>query len=822
MAYQPKSYRKFVATAATATLVASAIAPAVGAASNFTDVAPKYKDAVDYLVANNITQGTSDTLFGTHDNIKRGDLAIWLAKALKLDTTGAAASGFSDTKGTRYDAYVSVLKAKGYISGKSATEFAPNATVTRGEMAIMLSNAYDLKSDTATKFTDAVGNYKTAIQGLFAYGVTTGKSDTMFGTSMNITRGDLAIFLKRAAEVVKTPAVVSATAVNGKELVVKFNQAVDKTDAQDLNKYKLTGETFTGTPVVSEDGKTVTLTATDVIDVTNATLEILPIKTKADGDVTTAKYVTLFSYKDTLAPAVASIEAKGTTAVVTFNEAIADEGTVSLDGKELTVSDYELSADRKKLTVKNLVAEKSYKLDVVGATDAAGNMSGQISVNFTVAKPVVDNSKPTVSTAVSGNKLTLSFSEEVTPGKVFVGTNEVTAYLKASDDKKTYTVDVQEAGLLDTVTFFTREVTVNGFNDKANPANTMEEVKFSATFTADTTAPKFVSASIKTLVKDDANSTTDYDVILLTFDDAVNVGDLSGTNELVVKSIDGIYQSANAVDLTSAKVAYGYNVDGKDGIKGSEANVVAITFDATEKTSYSFELAGKVVADTYGNKVADTVSFSAVAPEYAATPSSDAKNVTFNVAKYVDNTELTLQFNKNMSDSAVNSANYTLGGKALPVGTTVKFVDDRSKVVITLPKGSITANGTYALVGSNLTDTNGNTLVNGKVTVNLDLKENVVPTATSVVLTDSKNFTVNFTEDVKLATGETDLKKGLTVKVNGTALATGNYGVAIEGGDLKVTTVDNLKATDSISVEFKDTNLVDVNGNAVANSTVSK
>ena len=154
MAYQPKSYRKFVATAATATLVASAIAPVAGAASNFEDVAPKYKDAVDYLVNNNITQGTSATLFGTHDNIKRGDLAIWLAKALKLDTASAPASGFEDTAGTRYDAAVSVLKAKGIVSGKSETSYAPSAYVTRGEMAIMLSRAYDLSSDTKAPFSD--------------------------------------------------------------------------------------------------------------------------------------------------------------------------------------------------------------------------------------------------------------------------------------------------------------------------------------------------------------------------------------------------------------------------------------------------------------------------------------------------------------------------------------------------------------------------------------------------------------------------------------------------------------------------------------------
>jgi hypothetical protein len=824
MAYQPKSYRKFVATAATATLVASAIAPVAGAASNFTDVAPKYKDAVDYLVTNNITKGATATTFGTHDNIKRGDLAIWLAAALKLDTTGAAASGFADTKGTRYDAAVSVLKAKGYINGKTATEFAPSAPVTRGEMAIMLSNAYDLKSDVATKFTDAVGNYKNAIQGLFSYGVTTGKTETTFGTSQNITRGDLAIFLKRAAEVVKTPEVVSATAVNGKELVVKFNQAVDKTDAQDTKKYSLTGEVFTGA-TVSEDGKTVTLTVSDTIDVTNATLEIQPIKTKADAKVLTSKYVTLFSYKDTSAPVVASVEAKGTEAVVTFNEALAipgGEGTVSLDGAVLssTVSAsapyYVVSG--KTLTIKNLVAEKSYKLDVVGAKDAAQNMSGQITVNFTVAKPVVDNSKPTVSSTVSGNKLTLSFSEEVNKGTVSIGNVTVDPkFVVASEDKKTYTVDVQEAGLFGTTTFFTRTVEVKEFADTST--NKMADVTFNATFTADTTAPKFVSASIKTLVKDDANATTDLDVILVTFDDAVNAGKVAGN--LVIKSIDGIYQSNKSVSLTEgSNVAYGYDLDKNGKVEGSENNVVAISYDATAKSSYTFELDGKVVADTYGNEVADTVNFSAVAPEFTTGPSNDLKDVALTGTPTVtNNVDIALTFNKLMSDSAVNASNYKLGGKALPSGTTLKFVNDRKNVVITLPQGSITANGEYALEATNLTDTNGNTLLNGKVSTGLSLKENVVPTATKVTLADSKTILVDFSEVVS-TTPAGAVVSGVTVKVNNVAITPAS--VTVEGGDLKVVTTNNLNATDSLTVEFKNTNLVDANGNQVANSTVSK
>ena len=55
MAYQPKSYRKFIAGAAAAAVVAPVVAPVASlAATNFTDVEAKYQEAVDFLVSKGI------------------------------------------------------------------------------------------------------------------------------------------------------------------------------------------------------------------------------------------------------------------------------------------------------------------------------------------------------------------------------------------------------------------------------------------------------------------------------------------------------------------------------------------------------------------------------------------------------------------------------------------------------------------------------------------------------------------------------------------------------------------------------------------------
>ncbi|MCI2253875.1 S-layer homology domain-containing protein [Domibacillus sp. PGB-M46] len=203
MAYQPKSHRKFVATAATATLVATAVTPALaaptqGASENFTDVPERYKEAVDYLVGQKITIGETPTKYGTQNNIKRVDVAVMVARAT-LDPEvieNAPLSSFTDVP-DRARLYVDALKHAGVINGKTTTNFGAADSITRGEAAIMLANAYGLKTkgETQSKFTDVSSRYAEAVEKLVDNNITNGKTTTSFGTADPITRGELALFL---------------------------------------------------------------------------------------------------------------------------------------------------------------------------------------------------------------------------------------------------------------------------------------------------------------------------------------------------------------------------------------------------------------------------------------------------------------------------------------------------------------------------------------------------------------------------------------------------------------------------------------------------
>ncbi|WP_082220413.1 S-layer homology domain-containing protein [Domibacillus robiginosus] len=195
------SYKKAAITTVASGLVVSLAAPYAQAAPTFTDVPSRYTDAVNYLIRENITIGTTEEKFGTQLPIKRVDAAIMLAKALKLGTNNVPASGFSDVPG-RAEPFVAALKEAGIVQGKSNNQFGSQQNITRGEAALMLAQAYRIGSSNQdnVKFTDVPDRYWEAVDALLANGITTGKTATTFGTSDDITRGEFAIFLYRISE----------------------------------------------------------------------------------------------------------------------------------------------------------------------------------------------------------------------------------------------------------------------------------------------------------------------------------------------------------------------------------------------------------------------------------------------------------------------------------------------------------------------------------------------------------------------------------------------------------------------------------------------
>jgi hypothetical protein len=613
--------------------------------------------------------------------------------------------------------------------------------------------------------------------------------------------------LSKALEEVEaqlTPKVKSVSAVNATQVVVAFNKEINEKDA---TAAKFTLENHNAPEVtVADDNKSVTLTYDTVIDGNKLVFTVEPIQTKADAKVKTTRYVSAITYKDTVVPAVADVTyeygATTATAVVKFSEPLKVAGTVSVNGVAKATTDVELLNDTVKIP--GLEVGKTYKVDIVGATDKANNIANPISQNITVPAQDKDEVKPVASINVDGNQVTLHFSEELSNlGTVKInGTDYTSQFVKDKNDKTKYVLDAQAADILDGVNFLNATVTVEGFKDKAK--NVGEKVEVKATLTADTTAPAFVSAAVN----------KDYNKLLVSFNDEVEAGDLAGDKELVLKVKDNVHQTSEALNVSAENTVFGYDVDGNGKVEGTENNVIAINYDFTEKSTYKFDLAGKVVADVYGNSVADTLTFDLTAPAKADVIVKPEAIV--NISKVaVSGSVLTVTFNKDMSDSALVAANYTLGGKVLPEDTKFRFVDSKSKVEITLPEGFVAVDGPYVLEATSLLDKDSNTLENGKVSKTVNLTENVAPVADSISVVNSKQFTVAFSEAVKDKASVT----GVTVKVNGTAVAAT---AKAENGKLTVSTTKDFNLTDAISVEFKSANLVDANNNQVKDGVVAK
>lgn len=164
---------------------------------NFKDVSGKYIDPVNYLVEKQIASGLSDSIFGVNVTIKRVDAAVMIAKALKLNLETNYDAGFKDVP-VRAQKAVNALVENGVISGKAKDRFGSNENLTRGEMALILTRAYQLDGDGVNiSFKDVTERYEYAVQALIKNEITQGKTDTLFGTTNPITRGEMAIFLYR-------------------------------------------------------------------------------------------------------------------------------------------------------------------------------------------------------------------------------------------------------------------------------------------------------------------------------------------------------------------------------------------------------------------------------------------------------------------------------------------------------------------------------------------------------------------------------------------------------------------------------------------------
>jgi hypothetical protein len=911
MAYQPKSYRKFLAGTISAAVVASAIAPAASAAElKFKDTAgldAETSAAIEALVGLNVIVGYPDGTFKPNQTINRGQAAEMIVKALpnvepKANPTGKV---FEDLTEKSYSSkFAEALVDAGLIP--AGGKFGAGTGMTREAMAVTLVAAFGLKdTGAAVEIKDldkAAEASRAAIKILAQHGLTK-LLDGNFNPTADVTRSQFALFFYRAVAAATVAAeVTEIKSVNETTLEVKVKGSLKTVAPTDF--------TFDGG---------LTVTAAEIVPAAAAdTFTTVKLTTSKQEAGKTYKLVTFLTkevkteVKVVVPVATASFESVTTnnlkSLTVKFNKAVsATEGakkenyTVKVGATTKVVDNVQLAADG--LTAVLTLAANS-ELAQQNTVDVTVNKVVGLADNETKSVQVLDTTIPVAEAiALTGpNTFKVSFSEPVQDGSVVSVNNGVYGVASAvlSADKKTLNVTLSASTLPEG----SYNINVSGFKDYANFAGVSKT--FTLEYKKDVTLPtaelvsasqtevkvkfnKVVKANGQFLTKDyfyhtysawkpSEVVTTDGQTYTLKFADADNttqdyylpvgtstVTVLAKVGDHAVKdgwgnvmAADGKFTATVTADVTAPEV--------KTVTTKSESKVeVLFTEDVTLATD-SFTVkdsAGKAVTGysvvpsttvtglvtldwgttkltggTYTVEVKN-VKDKALAPNTITTITqsfviTDLTAPVAPTAVVVDDSETAtvvyVTFNEDMATtgagSVLTASNYRLDGALLPTGSKVELFGSNKKVKITLPKTSGLAGSTGRLTVGQLADANGNTMVNFSTPVTIDA--DVAPTTfeASAIGTQKLQLVVAGEITTVTADGITVSKAGVTGAHTVAAVDSVVYNATTNATTITVTTKADVKLdntskaeADKLTVNIVDNKLATITGKKLANVT---
>ncbi|BDG30580.1 C40 family peptidase [Parageobacillus thermoglucosidasius] len=172
------------------------------APGQFQDVSPSHWafDEVRTLSEQELVIGYEDSYFKPDEPITRAEVAAYLAEYLDLNLSDRSVP-FNDVP----DGYwalgaIRAVQKQGIMNGSNGN-FHPEDTLTRAQLAAVLTRAFRLQPPSAAKsFTDVPPSFWAFrdIQALAAAGIATGRTDGSFGPNEPVTRVQFAAFLYRA------------------------------------------------------------------------------------------------------------------------------------------------------------------------------------------------------------------------------------------------------------------------------------------------------------------------------------------------------------------------------------------------------------------------------------------------------------------------------------------------------------------------------------------------------------------------------------------------------------------------------------------------
>ena len=568
--------------------------------------------------------------------------------------------------------------------------------------------------------------------------------------------------------------VVSVSAINAKEVEIKFNKAVDKAtvvSGTTLQNISITGIGTAGTnhvapgttkTVLSEDGKTLTVTAqaatANFFDGQYAVTVPVAVTDKAGKAI--EAYTQILTVNDTTRPTVKSVTyPDNNKAKIIFSEPLNSIGTVTFSNAKVTldtfnVNDNSITVD---LVDSSLTINTDYTVTILGAKDGAGNLISPNPVNVTVKKTTIDDVKPEVAAleAVKTGVMKITFSEKLKAnatgkiGEFVVGSGTAqdiiipggTGTVNSAIDTTGKIVTVTNAAL----TAGVKTITIQNYIDlSTNAGDAFTKV---LDFKNDETAPKLVTSVVK---KDSAGT----EFLHLTFDEPVTAGTVTG---LTATQYKDFVTTTNTMDLTGLTAVPTTN-DTEYKVALNAAGVKFNSLALVKGAKYTVTLTGAFSdkASTPNPLGATTITFERAEDVLTAKP-----KVTGIAQSASDNNVLEVQFDMPVNGAtATNVANYSVEGLTVASATLVPG----NKVELKLAVDSNAITGFRNVTVSGVKSSDGVAMDSKTVAVNM--KENVRPTITKAQIMSATTIKVKFSELV-VVTGLTD-NNDFEVYVDGT------------------------------------------------------
>lgn len=597
------------------------------------------------------------------------------------------------------------------------------------------------------------------------------------------------------------PEAIGAYTLNQKQIEIRFNEPIDFTKAsyQVLNNVKIDGVSIIAKATPDNVKNTIVLDFPSVLDDGSHTLEISDLIDYAGFKALPSEHS--FSVtEDSSAPMIIDAKAKNMSQIeVTFDEKVAVNGTIEVNGTEATATPVDGSNNTKFLLTGfgglDLGAIVEVKITYVDQEDVSGNtVEDEIDYKFAVED---DTSLPTVSTKIGDdNKVTFTFSKSM-------DANEGTITIKDSDDDILRTINAPftfEDDTNNTVLEISaaaaglnnldpEEITIKleDFEDGSIRSNLLPD----KTITVNANDTKNPTVDTHFFAKDGSDS--DEDTVTFYFSEPMNTATLNNLSNYVGSSLG----SLSSVDDAEVKSI------------SDNGKTVTITVPDFRSVKDTEEFTIYALKDTQGNMLATATGVNILAATALEASSAESEDVR----------EIKVVFDTRIDAASIDPSalKVQMGGsdEAVFVNAELDADDTTGKTVIfTTNKDLETDMSLYTIV-----DHNGDLIKNvygtGLGATALSITDKVAPTIEleSDVAGELK-FT--FSEAVN-ATNEATLLQDLIVRDEDDDIVNlaGNItykkdGAASDATDFDELIISGFESDDNYSVEFIARNVTDL------------